>query len=109
MDHQEKIKALPNAPGVYLMKNAGGEVIYVGKATSLKKRVASYFRGTLVSARLDALVNAVADIEHIVTANEADALLLENALIKSKQPKYNVALRDDKTYLYLRIDPSASF
>ncbi|MCX5716444.1 MAG: GIY-YIG nuclease family protein, partial [Candidatus Omnitrophica bacterium] len=104
-----KIKTLPDSPGVYLMKNSGGDVIYVGKAASLKKRVRSYFRERPLSARLSALVNNISDVEFILTANEAEALLLESALIKSRQPKYNVALRDDKNYPLLKLTTNEKF
>lgn len=103
MDIKEKVKKLPDSPGVYLMKGSSGEVIYVGKAASLKKRVASYFRGGMVSARLAALIGNINDIEYISTGSEAQALLLEAALIKSKRPKYNIALRDDKNYPLLKL------
>lgn len=103
MDIKEKVKKLPNSPGVYLMKNASGEVIYIGKAASLKKRVGSYFRDRFVSPRLEALIGNIKDIEYIPAGSEAQALLLEAALIKSRQPKYNIALRDDKNYPLLKL------
>ncbi|MDD5449280.1 MAG: excinuclease ABC subunit UvrC [Candidatus Omnitrophica bacterium] len=109
MDIKEKIKKLPEAPGVYLMKGKNGAVIYVGKAASLKKRVASYFRNRPVSARLSALIDNIEDVDFMVTSNEAEALILEAALIKSRRPKYNVALRDDKNYPLLKLTVNERF
>ncbi|MBX5445936.1 excinuclease ABC subunit UvrC [Sphaerobacter sp.] len=101
---QERLAALAPAPGVYLMKNARGEVIYVGKAASLRSRVRSYFgsrRG--MDGKTRELVEHIADFEVIRTDTPTEALILENELIKRYQPKYNVMLRDDKTYPYIRI------
>jgi excinuclease ABC subunit C len=94
---------VPDAPGVYLFKDRKGRTLYVGKARSLKKRVASYFvRGPEVT-KTEALLHAFTDVETIVTNTELEALLLENALIKKHRPRYNVCLRDDKTYPYVKI------
>jgi excinuclease ABC subunit C len=94
---------VPDAPGVYLFKDRKGRTLYVGKARSLKKRVASYFvRGPEVT-KTEALLHAFTDVETIVTNTELEALLLENALIKKHRPRYNVCLRDDKTYPYIKI------
>ena len=104
MNISEKIGALPLSSGVYLMKDAGGRVIYVGKAVSLRKRVQSYFRPSRgVSSKTDVLVNEIRAIDHIETSSEAEALLLEASLIKKYQPKYNVELKDDKSYPYIEI------
>lgn len=104
MDLQEKIKSFPEAPGVYLMKGKDGVVLYVGKAASLRKRVLSYFQSSRAHApRIAALLTQVADVEYLVTRSEAEALLYEASLIKSKKPKYNVALRDDKSYPWIRL------
>ncbi|NLT94038.1 MAG: excinuclease ABC subunit UvrC [Clostridia bacterium] len=101
---QDKINALPAKPGVYLMKNAEGEIIYVGKAVSLKNRVKSYFQSKRHdSAKTRALVKNIADLEYIITDNELEALILECNLIKKHRPKYNISLKDDKTYPYLKI------
>src|ERR1700693_3922947 len=94
---------LPDAPGVYLFKGAKGRVLYVGKALSLKKRVASYFAGEGRDAKTQALLDPHLGIETIGTNTELEALLLENALIKKHRPRYNVCLRDDKTYPYIKI------
>lgn len=106
----EKLKTLPDKPGCYLMRDRGGRIIYVGKAVSLRKRVQSYFRdATLKSAspKLRGLVRSVCDIDIIVVHNEAAALLTEGELIKTYRPRYNVAFKDDKRFLLLRIDPQA--
>ncbi|GAC1659407.1 MAG: excinuclease ABC subunit UvrC [Acidobacteriaceae bacterium] len=104
MDLPAKIKSLPTEPGVYLYKDADGKVIYVGKAKSLRARVRSYFLGAAQSdAKTGSLVRDAVDVEYIVVANEREALALENNLIKQKQPRYNILLRDDKTYPYIKL------
>ncbi|MBO8142329.1 MAG: excinuclease ABC subunit UvrC [Firmicutes bacterium] len=101
---REKLSALPNRPGVYLMKNAAGEVIYVGKAVSLRNRVRSYFQSPAgLSAKVRVMAAQVADIDYIVTGSEVEALILEANLIKEHRPRYNVRLRDDKAYPYLKV------
>ena len=100
----EKAKTLPKSPGVYLMKDDKGRVIYVGKSASLRDRVASYFqRGTKLEHKKAGLLDLVADFDHIQTDSEVEALLAENRLIKDIQPRYNARLLDDKTYPYLMI------
>ncbi len=94
---------LPDSPGVYLFKGARGKVLYVGKATSLKKRVASYFSHDARDTKTEALLDSYQDLETIGTNTELEALLLENALIKKHHPRYNICLRDDKTYPYIKI------
>ncbi|MFZ0077238.1 MAG: excinuclease ABC subunit UvrC [Exiguobacterium undae] len=106
MSHQEHIKAklslLPDEPGCYLHKNQFGEVIYVGKAKNLKNRVRSYFTGAH-DLKTERLVADIRDFEYIITASELEALLLEMTLIKKHDPKYNIMLKDDKSYPYLKI------
>ncbi|MBK7577473.1 MAG: excinuclease ABC subunit C [Ignavibacteria bacterium] len=101
---ETKIAGLPTKPGVYLHKDAEGQIIYVGKAKSLRNRVRSYFQeGRPVDAKTKALVRKIADLEVIVTDTEVEALILENTLIKEHRPKYNILLKDDKSYPYIRI------
>ena len=97
------IKTLPGKPGVYQYFDADGKILYVGKAKNLKKRVSSYFAKTHVSGKLRLLVSKIRDIKTIITNTEQDALLLENNLIKKYQPRYNIQLKDDKTYPWLCI------
>ena len=102
---EEKLKLLPSAPGVYRMYNAEGEVIYVGKAISLKNRVRQYFQSSKNhSAKVIAMVQHIADFETVQVRSEAEALSLESNLIKQYRPKYNVLLKDDKHFPYIRID-----
>ena len=103
MELTDKLKSLPDRPGVYLMQDEAGDIIYVGKALSLKDRVRSYFSGTPSSPKVRALVNRIADLDYIVTDSEVEALILESNLIKEHRPWYNVRLRDDKNYPYLKI------
>ncbi len=101
------LKRLPQKPGVYQMCDAGGAVLYVGKARNLKSRVTSYFRASGLSAKTMALVARIADIRITLTASETEALLLEQSLIKKIRPHYNVALRDDKSYPYIYLTDHA--
>ena len=104
MDLYEKIRALPTQPGVYLYKNAEGEVIYVGKAKSLRSRVRSYLlEASLANAKTGSLMREAVDIDYILVANEHEALALENNLIKQRKPRFNILLRDDKTYPYVKL------
>ena len=104
MDLQEKIRTIPTEPGVYLYKNDEGEVIYVGKAKNLRSRVASYFHeGRWEDAKTGTLVREAADVEYIVVGNNKEALALENNLIKQRKPRFNILLRDDKTYPYVKL------
>jgi excinuclease ABC subunit C len=100
----EKVKTFPTTPGVYLMKDAQGKVIYVGKAKNLRNRASHYFtKAAAEDARTADLVKLIADIDHLLTDTEVDALLLEARLVKDIQPRFNVELRDDKTFPYLQI------
>ena len=104
MDLYEKIRALPNQPGVYLYKNADGEVIYVGKAKSLRSRVRSYLlEASQANAKTGSLMREAVDLDYILVANEHEALALENNLIKQRKPRFNILLRDDKTYPYVKL------
>ena len=107
---QGKTALFPHLPGVYLFRDSSGTILYVGKAIDLKKRVVSYFRsGGAVTPKTRVLVSRSADLEYVVTANEKEALLLEASLIKKHRPRYNVVLRDDKSYPVLRIDLAEPF
>ncbi|HEV3419901.1 MAG TPA: excinuclease ABC subunit UvrC [Candidatus Acidoferrum sp.] len=104
MDPREKAASLPETPGVYLFKDAAGKVVYVGKARSLRNRVRSYFlESRWVDAKTGSLAREIADLETILVENEREALALENNLIKQYKPKFNVMLRDDKTYPYIKL------
>ena len=110
MDLQEKLGILPTSPGVYLMKNEAGEVIYVGKAVNLRSRVRSYFqKAASHSLKVQVLVEHIRDFEYIVTDSEVEALILENNLIKEYAPRYNVRLKDDKTYPYIKVTVQEDF
>ena len=103
MDLREKATGLPESPGVYLFKDAGGTILYVGKARALRNRVRSYFlESRWADAKTGSLVREIADLETIVVDNEREALALENNLIKQYRPKFNILLRDDKTYPYIK-------
>jgi excinuclease ABC subunit C len=104
VDLLAKIRTIPTEPGVYLYKNAEGEVIYVGKAKNLRSRVASYFHeGRWDDAKTGTLVREAVDVDYIVVANNKEALALENNLIKQRKPRFNILLRDDKTYPYVKL------
>ncbi|MGB7213548.1 MAG: excinuclease ABC subunit UvrC [Gammaproteobacteria bacterium] len=103
------LRGLTHRPGVYRMLDARGDVIYVGKAKDLRRRVSSYFQGRAQDAKTMALVRAVADVEVTVTRTETEALMLEYNLIKRYRPRFNVLLRDDKSYPYIHVDPSEEF
>ncbi len=104
MDLYEKIRTLPTQPGVYLYKNAEGEVIYVGKANNLRSRVRSYLlEAAQANAKTGSLMREAVDLDYILVANEHEALALENNLIKQRKPRFNILLRDDKTYPYVKL------
>jgi len=110
VDIQTKLKNLPDEPGVYIMYDANGNILYVGKAKVLKNRVRQYFHAsTKKSEKVLAMLSHVTDFNYIITASEADALSLENTLIKKHTPPYNILLKDDKQYPYIKVDLSADF
>ena len=104
-----QVALLPDKPGVYLMRDQAGKIIYVGKAVNLKNRVRSYFRQRGLSAKTEALVARIASFETIVTATEMEALILECNLIKKHRPRYNISLRDDKTYPFIKVTLNEAF
>src|ERR1700675_4675759 len=110
MDLLQKIRSLPTQPGCYLYKNAEGEVIYVGKAKNLRARVRSYFlEASQANAKTGTLMREAVDVEYITVANEHEALALENNLIKQRKPRFNILLRDDKTYPYVKLTLNERF
>ena len=106
---EEELKKLPKKPGVYLMKDKNDNIIYVGKAINLKNRVSSYFRKTDKTNRILKMVSLIDHFEYIVVDNEAEALILECNLIKKNRPKFNVLLKDDKTYPYIKVDVKSEY
>ena len=106
---EEELKKLPNRPGVYVMRDKEDNIIYVGKAISLKNRVRQYFRKNDKTARIEKMVSLIDHFEYIVVDNEAEALILECNLIKKNRPKFNVLLKDDKTYPYIKIDLASDY
>lgn len=106
---REKLKLLPDNPGVYIMLDKYGNVIYVGKARVLKNRVRQYFHNTPKPEKVMKMVENIADFNYIITSSEIDALALENNLIKKYKPKYNILLKDDKTYPYIKVDMREEF
>ncbi|MDH3452187.1 MAG: excinuclease ABC subunit UvrC, partial [Gammaproteobacteria bacterium] len=103
------LKRVSTRPGVYRLLEEGGKILYVGKAGNLRKRLSSHFRRSTTSAKADAMMRRVANVEVTVTNTEGEALLLENELIKEHQPRYNVVLRDDKSYPYIYLDTAHGF
>ena len=106
---KEKVKDFPLTPGVYLMKNAQEKIIYVGKAKKLRPRVRSYFAKNVDSAKTQLLVRNIHSVQYMLTETEAEALLLEASLIKKHRPRYNIRLKDDKAYPYIRLSLSDDF
>ncbi|MBR1983895.1 MAG: excinuclease ABC subunit C, partial [Clostridia bacterium] len=106
---EDKLKLLPSNPGVYVMLDKDGVVIYVGKAKNLKNRVRQYFFNSVKTKKVMAMVSNVADFYYVIAPSEIDALSLENNLIKKHKPRYNILLKDDKTYPYLRVDLKENF
>ena len=106
---EAELKKLPNKPGVYIMHDKNDNILYVGKAVVLKNRVRQYFRKTNKTARIEKMVSLIDHFEYIVTDNEAEALILECNLIKKNMPKFNVLLKDDKTYPYIKVNVQADY
>ncbi len=106
---ETRVEQMPRSPGVYLMKDAGGKVIYVGKAKDLRGRVRQYVRETDERPSVKFLMSRVVDLDYVLTDNEKEALLLENTLIKKHSPRYNVRLKDDKSYVCIRVDVQSEF
>ncbi|MBF1696621.1 MAG: GIY-YIG nuclease family protein, partial [Selenomonas sp.] len=106
----EKLKLLPDSPGVYIMKDDHGKIIYVGKAIVLKNRVRQYFQSSRNhTPKVRAMVSHIADFETIMTANEVESLILEANLIKKHRPRYNIRLKDDKSYPYVKVTVQEDF
>ncbi len=108
-EFKDKLNTLPSMPGVYLMKNSSGKIIYVGKSKCLKNRVSSYFHSSGLNIKTQKLVSNIFDFDIIVTRNEPEALVLENELIKRHNPKYNIKLKDAKTYPYIKMSVIGGF
>ena len=107
---RQKLKDLPTQSGVYIMKSAGNQILYVGKARNLKNRVNQYFSNSSnKSEKTIRLVSHIADFEYIITVNEIEALVLENNLIKKHKPPYNILLKDDKSYPFIKINVKQEF
>ncbi len=106
---EDKAKLLPTKPGCYLMKNKDGQIIYVGKAKNLRSRVSSYFNNSAKNAKTDILVSHITDFDFIMTTSDAESFVLENTLIKKHTPKYNIRLKDDKSYPYVVINHNEPF
>ena len=106
---EEELKKLPDKPGVYLMHDKADNIIYVGKAVVLKNRVRSYFRKTNKTERIKKMVSLIDHFEYIVVGSEDEALILECNLIKKYRPKFNVLLKDDKTYPYIKVDVKSDY
>src|SRR6516162_7615371 len=107
---EAKLKRIPPGPGVYLYKESSGQTIYVGKAKSLRNRVRTYFQESAdFDERKDQMMDYIADVEFIMTDTEGEALALENNIIKQNKPKYNILLRDDKTYPYIKLTVDEPF
>ena len=110
VDLTAKLAQLPDRPGVYLYKDAKGQIVYVGKAASLRGRVRSYFQDSRPrDAKTDALVGQIHDLEFIVTGNDLEALILESNLVKRHRPRYNIILRDDKHYPFLKLTTNEEY
>src|SRR5262245_65461111 len=103
IDLEARLQTVPASPGVYLLKDAHGKVIYVGKAVNRRARVRSYVRGGDERSQVRFLVGRLADVETVSTTNEKEALLLENTLIKQYHPRYNIRLKDDKSYVSVKV------
>src|SRR3989337_4532481 len=106
----ESIKGLPQYPGVYLLKGSKGDVLYIGKAKNIRSRVRSYFRDTTDTRyTVKFLASKVSDIEYLITTNEKEAIILEDTLLKKHKPRYNIRLKDDKTYVSIKLTVQEKF
>ena len=106
---EEELKKLPNKPGVYVMKDKNGEIIYIGKAKNLKNRVSQYFRSSPKPSKVQAMVDHIDDFEYFIAVSELDALGLESNLIHKHQPFYNILLKDGKAFPYIKINMKDDF
>ncbi|MEE9500017.1 MAG: GIY-YIG nuclease family protein [Candidatus Omnitrophota bacterium] len=102
MDIEKRLKKIPTSPGIYLFLGKNKEVLYIGKASNLKKRINSYFQKKYRPPKTEALVSRIRDLDYIPTSSTAEALIYEANLIKQKRPKYNVELKDDKSYTFFK-------
>ena len=109
MSLRDKLRDLPTDSGVYIYMDGDGKVLYVGKAKNLRNRVRQYFHASVKTEKVMAMVANIADFYYIITKSEIDALALENNLIKKYKPKYNILLKDDKTYPYIRVHVSEKY
>ena len=106
---KQKLQTLPTKPGVYIMRDVGGNIIYIGKAKNLKNRVSQYFRSSPKPSKVQAMVNNVDDFDYFIAMSELDALGLESNLIHKHQPFYNILLKDGKAFPYIKIDLKEDF
>jgi len=109
MDIQKRLKKIPSSPGVYIFLGEKKEPLYIGKAANLRKRISGYFQNKYHPPRIRAMVSQIKDLDYIMTATSVEALIYESNLIKEKKPKYNVELKDDKSYPFLELTANEDF